>query len=150
MFKNYKLDLTSYIPTNRNTPLCNRVEKHPLEEYNSLGELIGYTWNSGDSVVLEFLTDGNVVYEDSDFTTPGLGHSVSAEEYLKGKKVKLQIINFRYEVVYEAECEAQTLINFEIKSNTLCDGTYKCSLQLYDATSSIDLVKFSDCTLYIR
>lgn len=150
MFKNYKIDLSSYIPTNTSTILGDKLDKLPLEEYDALGRLIGYTWNKEDSIILEFFTDGNVVYEDSDFSTDGLGHTVCAEDYFRNKKVKLQIINFRYEVIYEVEAEAQTLIKFNIKSNTLCEGTYKCCLQLFDDTSSLDLVMFDDCVLYIR
>ena len=45
--------------------------KLPLVAYNALNEPVGYTWNYGDTVYLEFNTAGNVVYEDQDSKPTG-------------------------------------------------------------------------------
>lgn len=151
MFDNYKLNLSSYIPRNKSAVLMDRPQpKTPMEEYNAFGELVGYSWSAQDSVVLEFVTDGNVVYEDSDFTTPGLGHTVDAVEYLQGKKVKLQIVNMRYEVVHKEEQDAALINQFIIESGKLVGGTYRCSLELVDTESTLSLVKFEDCVLFVK
>ena len=72
-FDSYLNTPSSYVPNNKDTVLesVNDIIKYPTEEYNAKGELVGYSWNYGDSIILEFLTEGivlydNVTYEDAE------------------------------------------------------------------------------------
>lgn len=63
-FINYKLTPADYVPDNVHFTDKQPVKpRPPLVAYNKLGEEIGFTWNYGDSIYLEFNTTGNVSYD---------------------------------------------------------------------------------------
>lgn len=72
MFKNYRDIAANYVPNNLvcsfNTPksytkLDPIQASKPYEEYNTKGELIGYSWYQGETLNLEFNIDGEIVVE---------------------------------------------------------------------------------------
>ena len=146
MFNNYKYIPDSYIPNNQTEFLNdNRIAKKPLEEYDAKGNIIGYSWNYGDGVILEFNTEGTAT-DDATLMYQ------TAEEYMEGKKLKLQIYNFRYEVIYEKTIPASTKAKFVIdsgESTQLPRNVYTCSLVLVDSEAGIETELFGPDNGYL-
>lgn len=142
MFENYQNIPNSYIPCNRHYPKyypCNK--KEPLEEYDAKGNFIGYSWNYRDNIILEFNTQGNVVYDDD-----GNDFYEEAEDYLNGKTMILKLYNFRGEVSCEASLPAATIVKFQADSKTYPDlvpGTYNYTLTLVDNEDKDDSIEFT-------
>lgn len=66
-FTNYRLIPQDYVPDNIHQPTIQpNKPKAPLVAYNKKGEPIGFTWNYGDTIYLEFNTEGTVTYEPGD------------------------------------------------------------------------------------
>lgn len=142
MFTNYKNIPNCYIPNNQ----CQKkvdltAVKLPYELYDPQGNFIGYYWNYGDSVDLQFTTYGNVVYTQEDgsyaadetaetFLTTQVGDSI--------KQLHLQIKDFRQEVVFERIVNADITVRFPI--------TYSDSCRLvrgkYTYTLDVEIVHF--------
>lgn len=148
MFTSYKLTPEEYIPNNIHaTGVTPPEPRYPLVAYNAMGEPIGYTWNYGDSIYLEFNTTGHVVY-DEEFIE-------DAETYLTGKRFQLVVYNFRYDVVAHCECDAAARVRILSDSFypcTLVPGVYKFKLNLIDENAKIlyTLMDGDDCILYIK
>lgn len=118
------------------------IVKRPLEQYNSKDELIGYTWNYGDSVLLEFETTGTVTFEED-------GVYMEAKDYLEGKFFHLDIYDFRYELVFHTEVPAHELTHITIiydeKDFTnklrLTRGNYKMKLTLIEKDDDENVIE---------
>ena len=148
MFENYNNISTSYTPCNINVGnSSSEPAKRPLEQYDARGRLVGYSWRYGDTVVLEFLTEGDVTMDDE-------GVYEDAETYLDGKSMVLTLYDFRYQSVYSCVLPASISTKFVIDKNSsskLVKGTYRCSLALLDKDNSeITLVKPEDYILTIK
>lgn len=149
MFENYNNISTSYTPCNMNVPNTNGCEKvgRPLEEFDARGRLIGYSWRYGDSIVLEFITEGDVTMHDEEVYE-------DAETYLSGKNMRLSLYDFRYQPVYTMTQPADVVCKFFVDKNTsskLVRGTYRCSLVLVDADGTdTSLVRPEDYILTIK
>lgn len=168
MFENYENIPTSYCPGKcpKHIPDITKV-KMPLEQYNVKGELIGYTWNAKDTIILSFETTGIVTFDD--------GTMEDMDTYFGGKTVQLELIDFRYEVVYSnqityktkatvgsgIESDLPAVTEFYISpEDCIPKGTYKPILTLIDKTenedktttliSSLTLVSPCDYTLTIN
>lgn len=130
MFENY-----DYIPgthivcdTSPAQSITDNRVKLPLAYYNVKDEFIGYSWRYGDSIVLEFNTEGEVQYND-------IGAWEDAETYLQGKRICLDIFDFRHELVYEDFVDASTCVKFYLDPNSckrLIKGTYTFKVTLID------------------
>ena len=148
MFTNYNLIPENYIPNNLHED--NRIPpkpRYPLVAYNSQGEAVGFTWNYGDTIYLEFTTTGNVEFDE--------GVVEDAETYLQGKKFQLQVYDFRYNVVAHCECEAAATVRILSDSFypcTLVPGVYKLKLDVIDdvANTQYTLLDNDDCIIYIK
>lgn len=126
LFTNYENLSTSYTPYNltKFVPDFERTSL-PLEEYNAKGELIGYSWHYGDSIVLEFNTSGKVTYDNQTY--------MSASTFLQGKEMLLQMFNFRGECVYCQKIDASTTVKYLLDSKNfghVPKGVYRCNLTL--------------------
>ena len=149
MFTNYDLVPDSYVPCNLQKDTLSFQPPHkPFEEYNINGDFIGYGWNFGDSIVLEFFTCGNVYYEDQDVQE-------DAETYLKNKTFRLELYDFRYEVVFSYDIPAGTVVKILISaesSERLVKGVYSLKFTLIDEVNNISttLIDGSDCSIYIK
>lgn len=147
MFTNYNNIPASYVPCNLNAqPFCTEHYVKPLEEYNAKGELIGYSWHYGDTVVLEFCTSGEVIYDN---------YYEDAETYLKGKTFRLDLFDFRYENVYSDKLSAEITVKFHIDaqtSNKLFRGVYRCMLTLIDDKTNLEytLIDKDSCVFMIE
>ena len=138
MFENYENIPTSYIPNNM-TPQrpAPSVAKSPMTVYNAKGDFVGYTWNYGDEIVLNFLISGNVVYDDSGDLEDTFYET--AEQYLAGKYLIFELMNFRYEVAWRGLQYASTNTKFYIDQNCskyLLPGVYKGRLTLVEDLDS--------------
>lgn len=152
MFDNYENVPDSYIPCNRKPDIRPCIPTKPLEIYNAKNEFIGYGWDYGDSIILEFITTGEVVYEDMDEGKVA-GSSEDAETYLKNGKFNFKIYNFRYEVVFDATIDAATDVKIEINkenSEKLVKGTYTFILSLIKEDTEYHLLDNDKCILYIK
>ena len=149
MFDNYKNIPDSYVPCNTyNKKLINEKKyRQPFEEYDNQENFIGYGWRYGDSVVLEFTTEGEVTQED-------FGIYETADAYMSGKIVTLTIYDFRYETVFTDKLEASTCVKFCIDEHTserLVKGVYRCSLVLEDESGTgYQLVSPEDYVLVVK
>lgn len=101
IFDNYDNLKEQYIPSNMNRKPCPpkanpfldpAVPKQPYCEYNAEGNIVGYWWPYGNTVNLEFDLDGYVTIDGSDVY-------VDARDFIKDKQIKIQIYNFRHEVI---------------------------------------------------
>lgn len=84
-FINYKLTPADYVPnnvhfTNKQPP----KPRPPLVAYDKQGREIGFTWNYGDSIYLEFRTTGNVSYDPGESGSP-FGFIEDAEAYFNSE-----------------------------------------------------------------
>lgn len=159
MFENYRLTPDDYIPSNLHYD--NRVPtkpKYPLVAYNIKDEPIGYTWNYGDSICLEFTTTGNVVYDNQD-VLPGTsikgGFMEDAETYLQGKIFRLEFYDFRYNVVACCSFDAAPFVRVlseSFQSIALVKGVYHLKLTLLDNKEKqlATLLSGDDCIIYIK
>ena len=139
MFKNYNAVPPDYVPNNVCPPLrTSTIEPvTPLELYNAKGELIGYSWYYGNAVILNFLIEGNVVYEKGEGGYEN-GYVEDATTYLNDKRtLELDIYDFRYELVYSKQILASSNIEFYIEkclAMNLVKGVYHAQLNLIDET----------------
>lgn len=149
MFDNYNNLPNNYLPNNTNQKLVdNRLPRKPLAEYNVYNQLVGYSWSYGDSVILEFTTSGTVVDDKKDVY-------MTAEEYLKGKHYKLEILNFKFNVIYTkvqlAEKTTTFIISKEDSAEYLTRGTYSCRLTLVDnENNEVVLFNYDNGNLYVK
>lgn len=158
MFDAYRLIPEDYIPDNIH--ITNQVytkAKKPLVSYNKFGEPVGFTWNQGDTICLEFTTTGNVVYEDGD--VPGIsgGFSENADTYFthSPKVFQLNLYDFRYNKVAHAEIPAQAkavLLSTDFQAEELVKGVYKLQLNLVDLKTGLQhqLIDKDECQIFIR
>ena len=134
MFNNYKNIPNDYIPNNIKPPEYYHPEvKYPLEEYNAKGELIGFSWKYFDTIVLEFITCGNVLYDDGSYE--------DAKTYLEDKKFNIKFYNFRYEEIYSDTVDSSAYFRYfvdkeELRS-ILIPGTYSMSVTLIDEENNV-------------
>lgn len=172
MFQNYKLIPENYIPNNTcYTSKQPPIPKYPLVAYNKLDEPVGFTWNYGDTICLEFNTTGNVIYDPEEggagfgfvedantyLTAPIINREEGAENYLKvGQKIfEILIYDFRYEIV--AKCEVPAALNVKIYTSDfqpcmINRGAYKLQLNLIDkvANTKYTLINGDDCNIFIK
>ncbi len=118
----------------------------PLEMYNINNELIGFGWNQGDPIVLEFVVTGQVMYDD--------GTYVDAETYLKNKNYQFELFNFRYEKVFETVTNSNNIIDINIGSELsakLYKGMYYGKLTLLDKDNKVSqtLADNDVCKFYV-
>lgn len=101
IFDSYDNLKEQYIPSNMNKEPCPpkanpfldpAIPKKPYCEYNAEGEIVGYWWPYGNTVNLEFDLDGYVTVDGSDVY-------IDARDFIKDKQIKVQIYNFRHEVI---------------------------------------------------
>ena len=101
MFEQYDNLSSQYIPSNMNKGSCLPKQnpyldpltpKKPYEEINAEGELVGYWWNYGDTINLEFELSGNVTVDDSNTF-------ISVRDFIKDKQIRINIYNFRHEQI---------------------------------------------------
>lgn len=85
MFDTYDNLSDNYRPGNFN-PVCPKPNNpclkplkptRPYEEYNALGELVGYWWNWGDTINLDFNITGTIVVEDNALIYSAVGECPS-------------------------------------------------------------------------
>lgn len=149
MFESYNNTPSSYIPNNSCPTMisikeCNQL---PLEVYNIKGELIGYTWSRGDSIVLNFITTGVVTYDE--------GAYEDAETYMRGKTLQFNFYDHMYNMIFQETVDASDDVKFYIESdkyNLLEGNIYYCTLTLLDNENNIvnTLVNITDCKFYIK
>lgn len=84
-FASYRLTPANYVPNNMHFTKHPSTEPTlPLVAYNQANEPIGFTWSYGESVYLEFLTTGYVVYNEGE-ASDSAGFTEDAETYLSHK-----------------------------------------------------------------
>lgn len=158
MFDAYRLIPEDYIPDNIH--ITNQVYtkiKKPLVSYNKFGDPVGFTWNQGDTVCLEFVTTGNVVYEDEDVSDIESGFSEDADTYFthSPKVFQISLYDFRYNQVafVEVPAKARTaVITTELKAEELPKGIYRLQLNLIDPKTRFQhqLIDKDECQIFIR
>ena len=84
MFTNYQNIANNYVPNNlvcsfpggkSYTKLDPVKASKPYEEYNTKGELIGYSWYQGETLNLEFNIDGEIVVESNAIIYAAIGEA---------------------------------------------------------------------------
>lgn len=133
MFNNYQNIPKEYVPNNIKPPdYYHPAVKFPLEEYDIRGNLIGFSWKYLDTIILEFITTGNVLYDD--------GIAEDADVYLTDKKFSIKFYNFRYEEIFKDEVESTNYLKYYISDklkNLLIPGTYSMSVTLIDEENDV-------------
>ena len=156
MFENYQNLDTRYVPNNRDmyrcptnehiqTPLSNK----PYEMLNDLGELVGYFWYYGNSVVLSFDIVGEYTSEQSNTY-------VDVLDVISNCSVTLTMYDFRHNIVYQEsksnlDSSSVDFIIDATKSSKLLKGKYTIQLVLSnDMGYSETLFSVNDCILEVR
>lgn len=156
MFDAYQLIPEDYIPDNIHITNQTYIKvKKPLVSYNKFGDPVGFTWNQGDTICLEFTTTGNVIYEEGDVPGTEAGFVEEADSYLAGKIFQIGIYDFRYNKVASTELPAQVqtaVISTQLKTEELPRGVYKLQLNLIDPQTKIQyqLIDGEECQIFIR
>lgn len=148
MFDNYKNIPKDYIPNN-SAPVKHYTNncKRPLEEYDLEGNFIGFSWRYMDSIVLEFVTDGYVLYDD--------GLAEDAEIYMQGKELEISFYNFRYESIYSETIAASNKVKYYVGDKLkelLLPNTYAISVTLIDKEHNIrqTLLDGADVKIFVK
>lgn len=102
MFENYENLNSQYIPTNISRapikPQCPpnicqpEIPNKPYEDYNAKGELVGYWWNYGDTINLDFNLSGYV-------TVDGSNDYIDVLSFIQNKQINITLYNFRHEQI---------------------------------------------------
>lgn len=158
MFTNYQNLNPSYIPDNMSsiaktpfsyTKLCTAEHTKPYELYNAKGELEGYYWYYKNTIILDFLIDGEVLDIDGN----GTGEYVSADEYLMDKTATLTIFDFRMQPIHQVNKAAKPELSFEINtelSERMLRGIYYCSLDISNSKSHETIFSANDCKFLVK
>lgn len=84
-FTNYRITPADYTPNNIKPAEYFPPETTPsLINYDASGKPIGFTWNYGESIYIEFTVTGNVVYDPED-TGRDVGFAEDADTYFSHK-----------------------------------------------------------------
>lgn len=102
-------------------------------------------------------TTGKFIWEeDAEFTYPlnsDRSVYISAEDYLKDKKVEVTLYNFRMEPICKKVYPAASKIIFAIDrelSNALPRGIYYCSVTVFNDDISYKIFDSTDCNLLVK
>lgn len=104
MFTNYENIANNYIPNNliSSFPVGKSYTKldpiqasKPFEEYNTKGELVGYSWYHGETINLEFNIDGEVVVESDAIVYTVAGATPSTTTEGKVNQRAYNVVDFR-------------------------------------------------------
>ena len=103
-------------------------------------------------------TDTYTWVQDQEFTYPlngGRTIYVTPSDYLQGKKMKVNIYNFRRELFYSRIMDAKERFSINIDQETskmFTKGTYYLTLQVFDdsALLYLQVIKDKECTLTVR
>ena len=150
MFDSYETLNNNYVPQNKKPiPPCSPENsvfeplrpRKPYEEINAKGELIGYYWYYGDTVNLDFTIEGDIYG--------------SVESFLQDKVIRIELYNFRGELITFKTFEGSTNVIFPIDeelSKKLVKGTYTCSLSVLNSLTGMNktLIHQEDCTLIVK
>lgn len=133
----------------------------PYESYDENGDICGYWWYEGDTIVLEFAIEGEVTVDQEVIEViDGVENSIikpttiTAEEFVKDKTFTLDIFNFRGEVVLTADIPGSSIIQYAIdieKAQLLTKGSYTLNLALWDGESfNKTIYSREDCNIIIK
>lgn len=133
LFTNYQNINPNYQPSNIKPPNpCKpKLEpckpNKPYEEYDAENKLVGYYWNYGDTINLEFDVSGEVTIIDGE-------EYISALDFLIGKYVVMTIYDFRGDVMATQTLYTSTTLqpNSIIKKGSLING------ELYDEDTQVE------------
>ena len=140
MFVNYDNTPSTYIPNNickKNPQIGQYPPKLPYAIYNANGEVVGYEWNYGDTVVLNFTIKGHVTCNGDDPQTL-YDRSIAGYMVDGNEEIIFRIFNFRYEMVYEASPTFYTdgddvktkIYVYDELSDVLVKGKYYITLSI--------------------
>lgn len=128
LFTNYQNINPNYEPSNIKpapNPCKPKLEpckpNKPYEEYDAENKLVGYYWNYGDTINLEFDVSGEVTIIDG-------GAYIQAVDFLIGKYAVMTIYDFRGDVMATQKLYTSTTLqrNSVIKAGSIINGvTYK-------------------------
>lgn len=151
MFDNYNRNCnphSHYPPYNGSTTILDPVRPNrPYEEYNALGELIGYYWHYGDSINIEYVVEGEV-------TDVELGTYMKAENWIYDKQCKICLYDFRHDIIYSVKCQGAPRVTLGIDSalsKTLQRGVYYVKLFVVEPDDEETILfQTEESTLYVK
>ena len=166
MFDNYENLANNYIPSNLKPcyPPCPPKDQcsclnpahidKPYANYDIEGNLIGYWWYYGNTLTLQFTINGEVIID-------GSNEYISADDFVKNKKITMNLYNFRRELIYTAfinvpdNIDDANIVSFDIDSELsakLVQGIYYCSLDISDDKLGFNqtILQMDQCTLEVK
>ena len=172
IFSNYQNIPVDYIPDNmtehlklkeKSMKLVSCLVNKPYEMINIKNELIGYSWNYGDTLSLHFqligdfdITSNNPIYFIGDDNLPENQEKeiISAEEFIQGSTVDILIKNFRNEIVTNiSHAEPSTDIKLDITKDfydKLYRGIYYVNIRVIKGKNITTIFDNQDCVLMIK
>lgn len=173
MFEKYDNIPENYTPNNFKRLLdnCKKPQKlvnievnSPYEIINIKGELLGYSWNYGDILNLQFQLIGKFNVENN---TPIYFISNSKEElpdepqvtqvdvseFVRGKTATIELLNFRQEVIYTETVDASEVLVLNINNefyNKVNKGVYTLNIYLESEESRVTIFESDDCIILVK
>lgn len=173
MFEKYDTVPEGYIPNNfkkylnrdnRNDKLIVIKVDSPYAIINVNNDLLGYSWNYGDVLNLQFQLIGKFNAENN---TPIYFISnnkeklpdepqvtqIDVSEFIKGKTATMELLNFRQEVIYTETVDASEVLVLNINSdfyNKVNKGVYTLNIYLESEESRVTIFESDDCIILIK
>lgn len=173
MFEKYDNIPEDYTPNNFKRLLnnCKKPQKlvnievnSPYEIINIKGELLGYSWNYGDILNLQFQLIGKFNVENNTpiyFISNGKEElpdepqvtQIGVSEFVEGKTATIELLNFRQEVIYTETVDASEVLVLNINSefyNKVNKGVYTLNIYLESEESRVTIFESDDCIILIK
>ena len=127
MFENYENLNSQYIPSNitkapikcqDNCACSPLIPNKPYEDYNARGQLVGYWWNYGDTINLDFNLSGYVTTDNA---------YITVQDFIRDKQINIQLYNFRHEEIVNELFDGNDFTNLvynKVSVNPLTQGIY--------------------------
>lgn len=113
-------------------PPCPRYIPDPTNIFDLKGDLVGFSWNYGDTVKLKFNLNNTILHSDD-------SHLELFKIYLSDKTLEVNFSDVRGNIIYSFRTPAEliTELPLNISEDTLIErNTYKCELVLINTTSA--------------
>lgn len=113
-------------------PPCPHYIPDPTNIFDIKGNLVGFSWNYGDTVKLKFNLNNTILHSDDE-------HLELFKIYLSDKTLEINFSDVRGNVIYSFQTPAKLITELELdtnEDNLIERNTYKCELVLINTTAA--------------
>lgn len=112
-------------------PCCPHYIPDPINIYDIKGNLVGFSWNYGDTIKLKFNLNNTILHVDEDYKE-------LFKIYLSDKTLEVNFTDVRGNVIYSFQTPAELITELPLNTNEdnlIERNTYKCNLVLINTTA---------------